>query len=298
MPMRVLMSGASGLIGRALARRLTSAGHEVVPLVRQEGKGGILWQPETGRFDRSSAEGADAVVHLAGEGVAAGRWTSARKQRIHDSRVRGTRLLCDGLRDLRRPPRVLAAASGVGFYGNGGETTLDESSSAGTTFLAKVCIDWEGACDPIRDRTRVVHVRTGIVLSSEGGALAQMAPIFKLGLGGRVGDGRQWMSWIGFEDMLRVYEAVLADDSIAGPVNGVAPNPVRNEEFARTLARALHRPAWIPAPAFALRTLLGAEMADELLLTGARVLPRRLSESGFSFAMPDLAGALASALAR
>lgn len=293
--MRVLVSGSSGLVGASLTTRLAAAGDTVVPLVRDATRAGVLWQPESGRFDAGAAEGADAIIHLAGEGVASGRWSAGRKRRIRDSRVIGTRVLAEGIARMRKPPRVLAVASGIGFYGSVGEEPRTESSPPGRGFLADVCVDWEAACDAARSLTRVVHVRIGIVLAGAGGALSAMLPIFKLGLGGRIGDGRQWMSWIGFEDLLRVFERVLADESIVGPVNAVAPNPVRNAEFASTLAAVLQRPAVLPAPAFALRAILG-EMAEELLLGGAKVVPDVLCTRGFSFAHPTLDEALRAAL--
>jgi uncharacterized protein (TIGR01777 family) len=289
--MRVLISGSSGLIGGTLGRRLAQAGAEVVPLVREEGRPGILWQPDRNRFDSEAAEGADAVFHLAGEGVASGRWTEERKRRIYESRVAATQMLSEKLALLHRPPRVLAVASGIGFYGDAGEAPRTESGPAGRGFLAKVCTDWEAACAPALGRMRVVNVRIGIVLSAGGGALAQMLPLFKVGLGGRLGDGRQWMSWVSFEDVLRIFEFVLGNENVAGPVNAVSPNAVRNAEFAQIMASVLHRPAVLPAPAFVLRTLLG-EMADELLLGGVRAIPQVLTEQGFRFVYPDLEDAL------
>jgi uncharacterized protein (TIGR01777 family) len=295
--MRVLVSGASGLIGRGVSRRLSGRGDEVVPLVRREGSDGVVWNPRTGRFDAAAAEDADAVVHLAGASIASGRWSTARKRVIFDSRVVGTRLLCDGLAGLARPPRVLIAASATGFYGDGGELEQTETSGPGRGFLADVCKAWESATESARARgIRVVHLRIGLVLAREGGALALMLPIFKLGLGGQIGDGRQWMSWISLCDTVRIVELALTDETLAGPVNAVAPNPVRNAEFSRILARVLGRPALLPVPAALLR-LVGGEMAQELLLSGARVVPSVLAARGFCFEQPLLEGALKALLA-
>lgn len=293
--MRVLISGASGLIGAALSHRLAAGGAEVVPLVRKTGSHGILWQPENDRFDARNAEGADAVIHLAGEGVASGRWTEERKRRIYQSRVAGTRMLSAKLADLHRPPKVLVVASGIGFYGDAGEDSRTESGPSGKGFLARVCVDWEAACAPARERMRVVNVRIGIVLSADGGALAQMLPLFKIGLGGRLGSGRQWMSWIAFEDVLRIFEFVLGNETLTGPVNAVSSSAVRNERFTEVLASVLGRPAMLPVPAFVLRTLLG-EMAEELLLSGVKAVPQVLTGQGFRFAHPDLENALRVAI--
>ena len=235
--MRVLVSGASGFVGSAICRRLRARGDTVERLVRGAADG-VLWDPTTGRFDPAAAEGADAVVHLAGESVFSGRWNEKRKAAIRDSRVTGTRLLAEGLARLERPPRVIACASATGFYGEGGDAEQNEASPVGRGFLAEVCRDWESACAPAAERgIRVANLRIGLVLSTEGGALGKMLPVFRLGLGGRVGDGRQWMSWITLGDLVRVVEWVLFDDALAGAVNAVAPHPVRNDEFTHALAR-------------------------------------------------------------
>lgn len=291
--MRILVSGVSGLVGRAVARALASD-HEVGRLVRTEARapGEVLWDWVGRRFDSAAAEGCDAVVHLAGENLGSGRWTEERKRRIRDSRVEGTGFLATSLAALQRPPRVFVAASAVGFYGDTGEAIADERSPAGRGFLAEVCRDWEAAASPLAQQgVRVVWLRFGLVLSPEGGALGRMLPVFRLGLGGPVGSGRQWMSWIALEDVVRVVSWVLAEESVRGPVNVVAPEPVRNRDFARVLGRAVRRPVVLRVPAIALRLLLG-EMAEALLLASSRVVPRVLSSQGFEFRFARLDEAL------
>jgi uncharacterized protein (TIGR01777 family) len=295
--MRVLVSGACGFVGSAVCRRLRDRGDGVERLVRGGGDG-VLWDPKTGRFDVTAAEGADAVVHLAGENVFSGRWNEERKAAIRDSRVTGTRLLAEGLARLKRPPRVIACASAVGFYGGSGDVEQSEEGPSGRGFLADVCREWESACTPAVERgIRVANLRIGLVLSAHGGALRKMLPVFRLGLGGRIGDGRQWMSWITLDDLVRVVEHVLFDDTLAGAVNAVAPHPVRNEEFTRALARVLGRPAVLPVAAVILRLALG-EMADELLLSGTRAVPNRLRERGFRFGHAQIEPALHALLER
>jgi len=295
--MRVLISGVSGLVGRAVAERLTARGDMVVPLVRRRGMAGVFWDPKTGDFDRAGAEGADAVVHLAGENVAGGRWTQERRAEIRDSRVVGTRHLAQALRTLERRPAVMIAASAIGFYGNSGDIVQTEAGNPGRGFLAEVCRDWEAACEPaVASGVRVVNLRIGLVLAAHGGPLRQMLPAFRLGLGARVGDGRQWMSWITLRDLVRIAESVLDDRALHGPLNATAPQPVRNVEFTETLARVLRRPAWLAVPAFVLRTALG-EMADEMLLVGTRVVPDRLVKGGFRFEHETLEPALRAVLA-
>ena len=293
--MRILVSGASGLIGRSTTAALAADGHEIVPLVRGSGLDGIRWDPRAGVFDAAAAEGAHAVVHLAGENVASGRWTAERKRAIRDSRVHGTRLLAEGLAVLSRPPSVLVTASAVGIYGDRGDEIVDEASSTGAGFLADVCREWEAATSPALDAgIRVVHVRFGVVLDRSGGALAKMLPIFRLGLGGKVGSGSQWMSWIALEDAVGILRHALGTD-LSGPVNAVAPEPVRNTDFTRALGNVLGRPTAIPVPAFALRLAFG-EMADATLLASTRAVPSRLLESGYRFRAPTIDAGLAAAL--
>jgi hypothetical protein len=275
--MKILVSGASGLIGSSLVRRL-AASNEVVRLVRRgpsPGTAELQWDPTAAAIDAERLEGFDAVVHLAGENIGSGRWTAAKKARIRDSRAEG-RFLAKTLAGLARPPKVLVSASAVGFYGNRGDEELDESSVPGEGFLAEVCRDWEAAASAASEAgIRVVLSRFGVVLAREGGALARLLPLFRFGLGGRLGSGRQFMSWIALDDAVRAVEFVLENDSLRGPINVTSPQPVTNREFTEALASVLRRPALLPAPAMLLRAALG-EMADEMLLSSARVFPRRL----------------------
>lgn len=291
-PRTVLITGSTGLVGSALAEFLAANGHEVRTLVRREPASAseFRWDPTVGFFDSRAMEGASAIVHLAGEGIASGRWTRARKEEILRSRVEGTRLVAEAIRNAKAKPRVLVTASAIGFYGDRGEEPLDESSAKGTGFLAEVCEAWETAAGDLPD-VRCVQLRTGVILSSAGGALKTMLLPFKLGLGGRLGHGRQWTSWITMTDEIRAIDHVLATEGLRGPVNLVAPNAARNADYTRVLAKVLRRPAIFPAPAFALRLALG-EMADELLLASQHVMPRALEESGFEFAHPKLEAAM------
>ena len=250
------------------------------------------WNPAGGLAEPSRFDGVDAVVHLAGENIAAGRWTPARKAEIRQSRVEGTRILCESLARLAHPPKLLVSASAVGFYGDRGAQMLTEESGAGSGFLPDVCREWEAATEPASQADiRVVNLRFGMVLSPAGGALRKMLPPFKLGLGGRIGSGDQFMSWIAIDDAVGAIHHTLSAESLRGPVNAVAPTPVTNTEFTCTLARVLRRPALIPVPRFAARLAFG-EMADALLLASARVVPVRLRESGYHFRFPELEGAL------
>jgi uncharacterized protein (TIGR01777 family) len=287
---RVLITGASGLIGSALVSALRQAGHDAIPLVRRPaGSGERQWNPA--RADPDTFAGADAVVHLAGRNIAAGRWTAEAKDQIRTSRVPATANLAMAMA-AAEGPRILISASAVGFYGDRGDEVLMEQSPPGSGFLASVTRDWEAATAPAAaGGVRVVLLRTGVVLSAGGGALAKMLPPFRLGLGGRLGSGRQWMSWVALDDAVALIRYALESGSIRGPLNVVAPHPVTNAEFTRELGRVLHRPTMFPVPAFALRLLMG-EMAQELLLGSQRVQPAAALAGGFVFRYPELRGAL------
>jgi uncharacterized protein (TIGR01777 family) len=292
--MKIAVTGSTGLVGSALVALLESSGHEVLRLVRAapEGRHQVLWDFAARKMDLAALEGTDAVVHLAGESIASGRWTPEKKERIRRSRVEGTRFLGESLASLSAPPGVLVSASAVGYYGNRGDDVLREDSPPGSGFLAEVCRAWEAATAPAAARgIRVAILRLGFVLSKAGGGLAKMLPAFRMGAGGRVGSGRQFVSWIGLEDLLGAIVHALGAESLSGPINAVSPRPVRNSEFAAALGRVLSRPALVPLPAFLARALFG-EMAEELLLSSMRVEPRRLLDSGFSFKDPEIEGAL------
>lgn len=293
--MKVALTGSSGLVGAALTRALAAAGHRVVRFVRPKSPpapDALRWDPATGQIDPAAAEGLDALVHLAGENIAGGRWTAARKARIRDSRVTATRLLCEALAKLSRPPRVLVCASAIGYYGNRGDQVMREESAPGSDFLAEVCRAWELAAEPVIHKgIRVVHLRFGVILSPAGGALRKMLLPFRLGLGGRLGSGRQYMSWVSIDDAIGAIQHALGADSLRGPVNVVAPRAVTNLEFTKTLGRVLSRPTLFPMPAAAARLAFG-EMAEALLLSSTRVEPARLRASGYQFRHPDLEGAL------
>ncbi len=294
-PQRVVVTGGSGLIGRRLAALLISGGHRVDPLVRRRPRPGtteIEWDPARAEIDAAALEGADAAIHLAGENIGAGRWTPARKQAILKSRVDGTRLLSEALASLKSPPRVLISASATGYYGDRGDEILNEESEPGTGFLAEVCQQWEAATDAARRAgIRVIRLRIGVVLAAEGGALAAMLTPFKLGVGGVIASGRQFMSWIALDDLVAgIHHLIFAED-VSGPVNAVAPNPVTNADFTTAIGRVLRRPTLLRLPAFGIRLMLG-EMAKPLLLEGARVMPAKLEASSFRFLYPDLESAL------
>lgn len=297
--MRIGITGSTGLIGSALSARLSAAGHEIVPVVRgAPGAGEIGWSPSERRLDPADLVGIDAVVHLASANIGARRWTDAYKRVLVDSRVDGTGLMARRLAELDDGPKVLVSASAIGFYGDRGDELLDESSSSGQGFLAELCRRWEDATSAASDAgIRVALIRTGIVLTRRGGALKRMLPFFKLGVGGRFGSGRQWMSWIALTDELRAIEHLLTSE-VSGPVNLTSPNPVRNEAFAETLGRVVHRPTWLPVPKFGPRLLVGSELADALVLDGQRVLPSVLVGDGFDFEHTDLAAALRAELDR
>lgn len=299
--MKLLVTGATGLVGSALVPFLTTGGHRVTRLVRSPPRSGaaeIHWDPETGIREPASLEGIDAVVHLAGENIASGRWTPERKARIRDSRVKGTRTLCEALARLAQPPKVLVSASAIGYYGDRGTEPLWEQSIAGEGFLADVCRAWEDATQPAVEKgIRVVFLRLGIVLSAAGGALAKMLLPFKLGVGGIIGSGKQYMSWITLDDVVGAIQHALMNDTLRGPVNVVAPYPVTNSEFTKTLGRVLGRPTIFPMPAFAARLAFG-EMADALLLASARVEPKRLLATDYAFRHAELEEALRHLLGR
>ena len=293
--LHVAMTGASGLIGSAVTRQLQAAGHRVTPLVRRPASAGeISWDPENGRLEPGQLEGMDAVIHLAGENVGT-RWTAARKRQIKRSRTQGTRLLSEAIARARRRPGVLVSASAIGIYGDRGDEVLTENSPAGDAaldFLVEVGREWEAAAEPARaSGVRVIHPRFGLVLSPEGGALKKMLLPFRLGLGGRLGSGTQWMSWISINDVVGAILHVLLTESFSGPVNLVAPEPIRNQDFTAILGRVLSRPTPFAVPAAALRLILG-EMATSTLLASARVLPKRLLAAGYRFEHPDLDTAL------
>jgi len=292
-PFTVAVTGSSGLIGTALCAFLSTGGHRVIRLVRRPPRygGEREWQPH--RPDPGALEGADAVVHLAGASIA-GRFTDRHKQEIRDSRVGPTSMLARTMASMSDPPGVLVTASAIGFYGaDRGEEELSEEGTRGTGFLAELVADWEAACRPARDAgVRVVHVRTGIVQSAQGGSLKLLRPLFAAGLGGPVGGGAQWVSWIGIDDLVDVFGRALVDDGLVGPVNAVAPHPVRNREYATTLAHVLRRPSFVPVPAFGPRVLFGAEGASELVQASQRVVPDRLSAAGHVFRHPGLEACL------
>jgi len=296
--MRISVTGSSGLIGSALVRLLAAEGHEVGRVVRSTApEGARRWDPGAGHVDAAAVNGVDAVVHLAGENIAAGRWSAARKARIRASRVEGTRVLAEAVAGADPRPQALLCASAMGFYGDRGDDRLTEASTSGRGFLAEVSREWEEACAPARDRgVRVVNLRFGIVLSAAGGALAKMLLPFRLGAGGAVGSGRQWWSWVALDDAVGAIRHALVTPGLVGPVNVVAPNPVTNAEFTRTLGRVLARPTLLPVPAFAVRLALG-EMADALLLASTRIVPDRLQQTGYAFRHPELEGALRHLLA-
>jgi uncharacterized protein (TIGR01777 family) len=287
--MRILISGATGLIGSALTRAASAAGHTIVPLTRRQGiPSSVRWDPEAGTLDHAGLEGSDAAVHLAGESIASRRWTAAQKTRILNSRVKGTELLASALSKMNRRPSVMISASAVGVYGDRADTKLTEATSPGSDFLANVCREWERATTAASGAgIRVVHLRTGVVLAKEGGALPKMVTPFKVGLGGRIGSGKQYMSWIDLEDEAQVILHCLQKESLQGPVNSVGPSAVTNAEFTKTLGRVLSRPSVLPLPAPVARLILG-EMAEGLLLSSQRVEPTKLLSSGYVFRHTNL----------
>jgi uncharacterized protein (TIGR01777 family) len=298
-PLRIAVTGASGLIGRDLLPFLTTAGHRVERLVRRPAAAPdeISWDPQRRHVDAERLDGVDAVVHLAGESIKP-PWTPSRRRRIRDSRIDGTLALTTALARLRNPPRVLVSASGVNFYGDRGDDLVDESVAAGDGFLASLCVDWEAAAAPAAEAgVRVATLRNGVVLSGRGGALPKMLLPFRLGAGGRLGDGRQYLSWIAIDDLVGAIYQTIHDDRLSGPINAVAPSPVTNRELTSTVSRVLRRPAVLPVPAVAVSALLG-EVGRELLLTSVRAVPRRLEAAGFRFEFPTFEDAVRFQLGR
>lgn len=296
--MKVLVTGATGLIGRRLCQLLTGEGHTVVALSRSSVMTEELaiaeaykWEPEAGPPPDQALDEVDAVVHLAGEPIAAHRWSDEQKMRIRDSRIIGTRNLVNALRLTATKPRVLVSSSAVGFYGDRGDNLLIESSPAGSGFMSEVCVNWEQEAERAKHfKVRVVQVRTGVVLSEKGGALKKMLPPFKLGVGGPLGSGKQWFPWIHIEDIIGIFRHAIISSSTSGAINGTAPELVINSDFTRQLGRVLHRPTFLPVPEFALRKLMG-EMAD-VLLSSQRVIPKAMLDAGYKFQYPSLAPAL------
>ena len=291
--MKVAVTGSHGLIGRAVVRALAARGDEVVPLVRSEPRSGeVVWDPQAGTIDAQGLEGVDAVVHLAGEGIGDRRWTPTHKARVLDSRVRGTTLIAETIAGLSKKPDVLVSASAIGFYGDRADEILTEESAKGDDFLAHVVDQWETSTSPAEDAgIRVVKIRTGLVLSEEGGILPKMMLPLRFFVGGRLGSGRQYMSWIAIDDQVGAILHLLGSD-VSGPVDLTSPNPVTNAEFTKTLAEVMRRPAFLAVPAFALKLALGSEMAKETVLVSQRALPARLESSGYAFRHPELLGAL------
>lgn len=299
MTMDIAITGSTGLIGRALASSLRADGHRVVPVVRSASDAdAVRWDPVAGTVDAAGLDGLDAVVHLAGEGIASGPWTEAQRDRIRSSRQKGTSLLATTLAGLAHPPAVLLSGSAIGYYGDRGDKVLTEASAPGDDFLAHVCLDWEAATVPATEAgIRTVHLRTGIVLDAEGGALAKQLLPFKLGLGAKAGTGRQWMSWISLHDEVRAIRFALEHDAVAGPLNLTAPVPVTNAEFTDAVGEALHRPTFLTIPRAARRAPFGiGGLVESLLFSSARVVPDALGQAGFTFDHEDLPTALRAVL--
>src|SRR6185369_8548215 len=287
--MKIAIAGASGLVGSALIPSLTNDGATIVRLVRSAAKSGeIEWHPNQDQAPVQSLEGFDVIINLAGENIAGGRWTDEQKRKIRDSRVSGTHLLSEAIAKMAVKPSAFICASATGIYGDRDDETLDEQSESGGGFLAGVCREWEKACEPaIKAAVRVVNLRLGPILAREGGMLSKLLTPFKMGMGGKVGSGKQYISWVALDDAVRVVKFAIDDETIRGPLNVVSPNPVTNEEFTKTLGHVLNRPTALAMPAFAARLAFG-EMADEMLLASQKVLPKRLIQVGFQFQYPTL----------
>lgn len=298
--MKILISGSSGLIGSSLQSYLKNLGHHVVCLIRnnqEQGPDTIPWNPNQEELDSSNIEGFDVVINLSGENIAGGRWTEQQKERILNSRIKSTSTLIKTIRKLKNPPKVFLSTSAIGFYGNRGDILCTEETSAGSGFLPTVCQEWEAAAQSIKlSRTRIAILRFGVVLDPNGGALGKMLTPFRLGLGGILGSGNQYMSWISIDDLLSIILLVINDDSLVGPINVVSPQPVTNRHFTKTLGKVLHRPTFLSVPAFALRLMLGQEMADEMLLSSTRVMPHKLLNAGYNFVHSNLEEALTNLL--
>jgi uncharacterized protein (TIGR01777 family) len=296
--MKILISGSHGLVGTALIKALESEGHEIFRLVRYAPHSDveIEWSPDRYSIALARLEGFDAAINLAGESIAEGRWTEEKKQRIRESRVKGTKLLGDALANLTASPKTFICASAIGIYGNRGDEILTEGSAPGNDFLAEVCVEWEKATTLATEKgIRVVNTRFGVILDANGGALAKMLPPFRMGIGGKIGSGKQWMSWIALDDVVGALKFALGNETLSGPVNFVAPNPVTNSQFTKTLGKVLSRPTLFPIPAFGVRLVFG-EMADALLLSSQRVEPERLKATGYQFQYSQLGEALGHAL--
>lgn len=296
--MKILVSGASGLIGKALCESLLDKEMTVFKLVRkaQDTPNTILWNPYNGDVNLNSLEDFDVFINLAGENISTGRWTPSKKKKIFDSRVLGTQNLCRRIRELKKPPKLLINASAIGYYGNNENDILTENSPRGNSFLSHVCQEWEEATNSINDLgIRIIKLRTGIVLSSKEGALGRMLPIFKMGLGGKLGNGEQYMSWIPIDEVVKIIEFCIFNENLSGPVNAVSEMPVINKEFTKTLGKVLHRPTFFTVPASIIKLIFG-EMGEELILRGSRVIPEKLKKVGYSFIYPTLESALRSML--
>lgn len=299
MSKRIAITGASGLVGSAVAESFAAEGWEVVPMVRKatEKSNGVYWNPVTGEIEADKLEGVDAVIHLAGDNVGEGRWSEEKKRRMWSSRIDGTRLLAGALAGLKDPPKVWVSASAIGYYGDRGEERLEEGSSAGEGFFAELCKAWEAETAPAREKgIRVVNLRIGVVMDRAGGALPKMVPPFKMGLGGVIASGRQYMSWVSLDDVVGAIRFAVSHEALSGPANATAPSPVTNREFTKTLGRVLGRPTIFPMPGPLAKLAFGAEKANEMLLVSSRIYPAALQAAGYEFKYPELEPCLRAAL--